>query len=672
MNPMLQRPFQSLFLLVTVISSAVLIPSPARAATPYVMSDGDYLENFSDIANWVNNFTGGQGATNWGAVAVNAAGVIPDGSKTSASTATFQTSGSSGGVQRGSLSGNAAGTIVLLSTGTTDNTTACAIDLYLDFTGRNAGTLSFDWQEINNSTGNRGATLRVYTSADGVTFTELAGTTVAVVNNVAASGTVSAITLPASLNGSPTARIRFYEHNGTGGTTGSRPKVAIDNVAVTSTGGSDTQPQIISILPATLTTNAGGTATFAVSAVGGNLSYFWYKHAGATSNLIAGATTATLTLPAVIAADATNYSAVVSNSIGQASSALVSLIVNDPAILAHPQNQIAIIGSNATFTVTAGGTGLSYQWRKDGADISGANAASYTRTAVTFADQGGYDVVVTGAYGALTSSVATLTVTLPQLATWDFNYTNVTLASPPPSIGLGLASTLGGITPVFFSGSGSTDPTSSTNAAWGSQGYPSSTANNKSAGVQFAVNTGGFKDLIVRWDERQSNTSSRYKRFQYSLDGVNFVDHLVITNFGGGIWVSHTNDLSAITGVNNNPNFAFRLVTEFEDTAIGTANANYVSASAGTQAAYDGSAGTIRYDMVAVTGNSLSAPGEQLFIGLSGDSAVLTWSNATYTLQAAPIVTGTFTNVDGATSGYSTPATQPQLYFRLTNSAAGP
>ncbi len=202
---------------------------------PWPMASGNYSESFSDIANWTNNFASGAGATRWASVPVQSTGTIPDGVKTTVSTATFA-SGTTGGVQKG-VSPNPAGTIVLLSTGTTDNTTSDAIDLRLDFTGVAAGTLSFDWQTVFNSTGDRKGSLRVYTSTNGTTFTELAAASVLnFTNNVAASGSRSAIALPASFSGSPTARIRFYFHNGVGGTTGSRPKVAIDNVTVTGGG----------------------------------------------------------------------------------------------------------------------------------------------------------------------------------------------------------------------------------------------------------------------------------------------------------------------------------------------------------------------------------------------------------------------------------------------------
>jgi uncharacterized delta-60 repeat protein len=63
------------------------------------------------------------------------------------------------------------------------------------------------------------------------------------------------------------------------------------------------------------------------------------------------------------------------------------------------------------FNVTAIGTPpLSYQWRKGVTSLPAATAASLTLTNVQVSDNGNYSVVVTNAYGSVTSSVATLTV----------------------------------------------------------------------------------------------------------------------------------------------------------------------------------------------------------------------------------------------------------------------
>ncbi|MFL6230597.1 MAG: DNA/RNA non-specific endonuclease [Pyrinomonadaceae bacterium] len=217
-----------------LLTSAALVcllcmSAAAWGQSPVPMaSTGTYTEDFSTVSTWTNGFASPTEATRFGGVAVNATGTIPDGKRVTTATTTF-TTGTSGGVQKGT------GALVLLSTGTTDNTSSAAVDLFLDFTGVNAGTLSFDWASVNNSTGDRKGSMRVYTSMDGTTFTELTGAAVLnFTNNSLTSGSVVNVTLPASFNNSATARIRFYYYNGTGGTTGSRPKLSLDNLKVTS------------------------------------------------------------------------------------------------------------------------------------------------------------------------------------------------------------------------------------------------------------------------------------------------------------------------------------------------------------------------------------------------------------------------------------------------------
>jgi hypothetical protein len=196
-----------------------------------------YTETFADISNWSNFFITGTGANHFGGLSAAGTGGIPNGTTITAATNSFQSGnpGFSGGVQRGSEQIVPTQSIVLLSTGSPDNTTAAAIDFYMDFTGVNAGTLSFDYATINNSTGNRNGSLRVYATVDGITFTELPFADVLdFTNNVPITGSKTNIALPAIFNGSATARLRFYYHNGSGNTgSGSRPKISIDNLNVT-------------------------------------------------------------------------------------------------------------------------------------------------------------------------------------------------------------------------------------------------------------------------------------------------------------------------------------------------------------------------------------------------------------------------------------------------------
>ncbi len=89
------------------------------------------------------------------------------------------------------------------------------------------------------------------------------------------------------------------------------------------------------------------------------------------------------------------------------------------AITSQPENQSVTAGQTATFSVTASGSGtLSYQWKKGGANISGAASSSYTTPATTSSESGTqFTVTVTDSTGSsVTSNPATLMVTAAAVA----------------------------------------------------------------------------------------------------------------------------------------------------------------------------------------------------------------------------------------------------------------
>ena len=164
--------------------------------------------------------------------------------------------------------------------------------------------------------------------------------------------------------------------------------------------------------PASQTVNAGGNVSFQVAATGtAPLSYQW-QFSGSN---IAGATSTSLMLNNVQATNAGNYAVVVTNSLGSVTSAVAVLTVQlPPAITSQPQNQTVTSGNPASFTVVAVGTSpFAYQWNKNGINVSGATNATYGITAASTNDAGNYAVVVINIAGAITSSVAKLTVYVP-------------------------------------------------------------------------------------------------------------------------------------------------------------------------------------------------------------------------------------------------------------------
>lgn len=82
-----------------------------------------------------------------------------------------------------------------------------------------------------------------------------------------------------------------------------------------------------------------------------------------------------------------------------------------PGISNAPQPLTVIAGQDATFDVTAAGAApLAYQWRFNGADIAGATQTTYTRPAAQTNHAGQYSVIVTNAFGSVTSAPAALAV----------------------------------------------------------------------------------------------------------------------------------------------------------------------------------------------------------------------------------------------------------------------
>jgi hypothetical protein len=187
--------------------------------------------------------------------------------------------------------------------------------------------------------------------------------------------------------------------------------VAVSHLTVPTTYNPAPTAPAITTQPASQTVAQGSSATFSVVATGtAPLAYQW-RFNGAN---ISGATASSYTKSNAQTSDAGNYSVVVSNAGGSVTSANASLTVNvPPSITTQPASQTVAQGGSATFSVVATGSGLTYQWRFNGANISGANASSYTKSNAQASDAGNYSVVVSNAGGSVTSANAVLTVTAP-------------------------------------------------------------------------------------------------------------------------------------------------------------------------------------------------------------------------------------------------------------------
>ena len=214
-----------------------------------------------------------------------------------------------------------------------------------------------------------------------------------------------------------------------------------------------------------------GTASLTITATGTGLTYRWRLNGvnlnnGAQGNgsTVAGATTNTLSLSTLTSANTVaagaGYDCVVSGTApcAAATSTRVALTVNNsPSIGTQPTAQTACsTPGTASFTIVATGTGLTYQWRlnganlSDGGNISGSTTAtlnlSNLTSANTVAAGAGYDCVVSGTApcAAVTSNRVALTVsTVPSIGTQP---TDQTVCSNPGTASLTITATGTGLT----------------------------------------------------------------------------------------------------------------------------------------------------------------------------------------------------------------------------------
>lgn len=182
------------------------------------------------------------------------------------------------------------------------------------------------------------------------------------------------------------------------------------------------------------------------------------------------------------------------------------------------------------------------------------------------------------------------------IAQWNFN--NQTTS---PQIGAGALSFINGAAAAgFVSQSGSSDSASG-------YAYNTNNINADGRGIEFAVSTSGYKDILVSWDWKRSSTANSSWILQY-FDGSSWQTGKSYTVSTSNFENGNNFDFAGTSSADNNSAFAFRLLTVG---SVGTASS------------------TMRYDMVTVNGTNSSAvpePGSMAallsgivgFIGLAG------------------------------------------------------
>ncbi len=252
-------------------------------------------------------------------------------------------------------------------------------------TAMGTGTLTYQWQYSTNGTNWYNTSLSGYNTP---TLT---------------------VTASAAVNG------RYYRcvvSDSKGSVTSSAAKLTI------------TPGPAITAQPQNQTVTAGSKALFTVTATGsGTLTYQWqYSTNGTTwyNTALTGCNTPTLTVVGSSAVNGRYYRCVVTDANGSIVSNAARLTVTPgPTITGQPQNQTVAVGSKASFTIMAAGSGtLTFQWQYSdngttwaNTALTGCNTATLTVTATSAINGRYYRCVVTDANGSIVSNAARLIVT---------------------------------------------------------------------------------------------------------------------------------------------------------------------------------------------------------------------------------------------------------------------
>ncbi|WP_432671819.1 choice-of-anchor L domain-containing protein [Flavobacterium sp. SM2513] len=213
-----------------------------------------------------------------------------------------------------------------------------------------------------------------------------------------------------------------------------------------------TQETLIATQPQPSTTVCvGQPISLSVAATGTGLTYQWFL---GTTSLI-GETSTMLNIGSATTANAGTYSVVITNPCQTVTSANAVVIVNElPVIVTQPVGTTICEGQGISLSVSATGTGLTYQWFRNGTTIPSATSSTYTDATVTLAEAGNYTVRV---YGVCTpagvlSAIAVINVNQGVTFTQQPEANTIVCSGEPVS--LSIATTGGtGVSYQWFKGS---------------------------------------------------------------------------------------------------------------------------------------------------------------------------------------------------------------------------
>ena len=142
---------------------------------------------------------------------------------------------------------------------------------------------------------------------------------------------------------------------------------------------------------------------------GGTYTYRWYLN----GVLISGAYSNPYIVESVTTANAGTYSADVTNSFGTTRITAGTVVVNStgaPTFSLQPFDKVVAPGGTFALAAAADGSGLSYQWFRNGVALSGETGSIILRNNANSGDAGSYTVRVTNSAGSITSGASVVTI----------------------------------------------------------------------------------------------------------------------------------------------------------------------------------------------------------------------------------------------------------------------
>lgn len=374
-----------------------------------------------------------------------------------------------------------------------------------------------------------------------------------------------------------------------------------------------------------------------------NLSYV-ASNPGLFSSVTFGGSGSARTVTLVPTANLSGFSSVtvtVTDEGGKGASSTFSVSVIPPSVLVSNQtmrvNSTRMIGMNITQyasflgSVTVSADAVDGILLPPGSLVVGGSGSNRSLTITPAANEVGPAIItVTATDGALTATATLFLNVVPSnnVALWNFNSLlrdfNVQTGSTNSNIGNGLATPLVAVGSFGAVASLASDLDGEDNSRLRlGDTFPVQNTSNKMAGVEFRFSTVGYQDINFSWDHYNSSSASRYWRVQYTTDGVNFIDALSYSNLLVTTAFPMSTSFAGFAGVDDNPNFAVRLVSEFESTAVLGSTNGYVGV---TNTGNYGITGTLWLDTVKFTGNPFTGISRAtLAVSRSGNNVVISW-----------------------------------------------